>query len=474
MSNTAKRVIPVSFALLLVAGLTVGTQAQQAPTQPTFRVTVDLVTTDVIVRDQKNDQFIADLKPGEFEIFEDGVKQDVSSISMIHGGRAYNVMSPPPAPVAEGIILPRNRPTNDAAGRIFVLFIDDLHLDFRSTPRTRELVQKMLKNLIHEGDMFGIVSTGTSSISQQLTYDRQVLESSIKKMTGGALRPKEIIEGQQGAQGPTELRHRAHVAFSTAYDLMKNLEKVQNRRKAVIYLSSGYDFNPFEKGRLEETARRMGIGLGGNNDDGSGTSNSQSAADQLLTDPFYRMQQSSQMLAEADLVRELAELTRAANRANATFYTIDPRGLVAGQDLDEEVDQQDWLNYVRETQDSLRVLAEETGGIAVVNQNDFDKALKRIDNETSDYYVLGYYSKNPDPLKRTRRIDVRSTRPGLNVYHARRTRCGRFRPPPRRSSRRSGADGYFFAGITVSMPGRTVSKIRITSDTVRGNRLIFG
>ena len=43
------------------------------------------------------------------------------------------------------------------------------------------------------------------------------------------------------------------------------------------------------------------------------------------------------------------------------------------------------------------MLAEETGGIAVVNQNDFDKALKRIDAESSDYYVLGYYSSNPDP-----------------------------------------------------------------------------
>ena len=41
------------------------------------------------------------------------------------------------------------------------------------------------------------------------------------------------------------------------------------------------------------------------------------------------------------------------------------------------------------------MLADETGGIAVVNQNDFDKALKRIDTETSDYYVLGYYSNNP-------------------------------------------------------------------------------
>ena len=58
-----------------------------------------------------------------------------------------------------------------------------------------------------------------------------------------------------------------------------------------------------------------------------------------------------------------------------------------------------WNEYVRKSQDSLRVLAEETGGIAVVNQNDFDKALKRIDAETSDYYVLGYYSKNPDPTQ---------------------------------------------------------------------------
>jgi VWFA-related protein len=296
---------------------------------------------------------------------------------------------------------------------VFLIFIDDLHLDFRSTPRTRELIKKMLKLLIHEGDMFGIVTTGYSSISEQLTYDRQVLDSAISKVTGGGLKAKEIIEGMQSSQGPTELRHRAHVAFSTAYELMRNLEKLQNRRKAVIYISSGYDFNPFEQSRLEEQARRMGLGQSTDQSQGGST---QSAADQLLTDPFYRMQQSSQLLAESDLVRELAELTRAANRANATIYTLDPRGLVAGQDLDDEVPTQEWNAYVRDTQDSLRVLAEETGGIAVVNQNDFDKALKRIDNETSDYYVLGYYSTNPDPLKRIRRVEIKATRPNLNVW----------------------------------------------------------
>jgi VWFA-related protein len=314
--------------------------------RPTITVSVDLITTDMIPRDARTGQFIADLKPGEINVYENGVKQTIAIIELIHGGRAYSVLGLPPAAPPEGIILPRNKPTSDTAGRVFLLFIDDLHLDFQQTSKTRELMKETLKSLIHDGDMFGIVTTGTSSLSIQLTYDRQVLESAIEKVSGGGLKPKEIIEGAQGPNGPTELRHRAHVAFSTAYDLMKNLEKLQNRRKVVVYISSGYDFNPFERGRLEETARRWHV----------------DNADDLQTDPFYRNEQSQQALAATDLTRELAELTRAANRANATIYTIDPRGLVAGQDIDQEVDQQDWNAHLRETQDSLRVIAEETGG----------------------------------------------------------------------------------------------------------------
>ena len=69
-------------------------------------------------------------------------------------------------------------------------------------------------------------------------------------------------------------------------------------------------------------------------------------------------------------------------------------------DLDDNVDPVEFQEYLSNSINSLRVLAEQTGGIAVVNQNDFDKALKRIDAETSDYYMIGYYSTNPDPLKR--------------------------------------------------------------------------
>ena len=85
-------------------------------------------------------------------------------------------------------------------------------------------------------------------------------------------------------------------------------------------------------------------------------------------------------------------------------------------DIGDNVDPQQWSDFIRKSQDSLRVLAEETGGLAVVNQNDFSKAIKRIDAETSDYYVLGYYSKNPDPFKRRRQVEVKVTRSGLSVW----------------------------------------------------------
>jgi len=84
-------------------------------------------------------------------------------------------------------------------------------------------------------------------------------------------------------------------------------------------------------------------------------------------------------------------------------------------DLDENVDPQQWQEFVRKSQDSLRTLAEETGGIAVVNTNDFTKALRKVDADTSDYYVIGYYSTNPDILKRRRSVDIRLKRPGLTV-----------------------------------------------------------
>ena len=383
------------------------------PQQPTFRTSIDLVTTDVIPRDSRG-QFVADLKPSEFELDQDGVKQEVIQLLMFHGGRQFSPMTAPVQTQREGIILPPSRPTSDAAGRIFVFLLDDLHLDFRNTGRIRELVKKLRTQLVHDGDLIAIVSTGPSSIAIDPTYNLKRLDEAMNKISGGGLKPSDILQGGTTAEGPNEVRYRANVAMSTAFDMLQQLETVKNRRKSLIFVSNGYDFDPFRKGRNKAEAERQGLNTdptssssdSGNNE---GTSDSTTADD---TDLFGK----TNIFADADLARELSELTRAANRANVTMYTIDPRGLVGMPDIDENVDNTEWQDYMRKSQDSLRVLAESTGGFAMVNSNDFDRALKRIDAETSDYYVLGFYSSNPDPLRRNRRIEVKVLRKDVDVW----------------------------------------------------------
>ena len=348
-------------------------------------------------------------------------------MTVVTGGRVNNVLAPPPPPPPEGIILPPSKPRNDVSGRIFLFFVDDLHLQFHNTGRIRELFKKISKELVHDGDMFGIVSSGPSSLAIDMTYDKLRLEEAIKKIAGNELSPTDIIQGPSGSQGPSEVRYRAHVAFSTVNDILQNLEQVHNRRKALVYVSDGYDFNPFQESRLgftdpnspfqqnefAKSQRQM-------SSDGSDGSSNQ-------TDPFTQQQKQNEEFADADLARELGELTRQSNRANVTMYTIDPRGLVGMGDIDQNVDPQQWNVYIRKSQDSLRVIAEETGGLAVVNQNDFSKAIRRIDAETSDYYVLGFVSKNPDILRRTRKLEVKVRRQGLSVWNRKEYSL---RPPP--------------------------------------------
>jgi VWFA-related protein len=424
----------------LLAGLSAQTPQQPSAAQdqqpPTFRINIDAVTMDVVVKDSEG-RFVPGLRKEDFEIYEDGVKQDITSMTVSYGGRVTNVLEAPPPPTPEGIILPPRRVVNDTSGRIFLFFVDDLHLQFQQSGRVRSIFERISKLLVHEGDLFGIVSSGPSSISIDMTYDKKRFEDAIKKIHGDGLKPSEIINTGSGSEGPTELRHRAHVAFSTMMEALANLEKVTNRRKALVWVSEGYDFNPFQDSRyallkpgspfMQNMSNQMRNELGRDPDNPDS---------QPATDPLTQTMKQQETFSDSDLAFEISEITRAANRANTTIYTIDPRGLVAGADIDEQVDPSEWADHLRKTQDTMRVLADDTGGLAVVNQNDFDKALKRIDAESSDYYVLGYISNNPDPSHRRRQLDVRVvSRKGVDVI-SRKEYVVKAPPPPVPSSRK--------------------------------------
>jgi VWFA-related protein len=391
------------LALTLMAALpaSVRTATQAAPTQtPTFRTGVTLVTTDVIARDAQG-RFVPDLTKDSFAVLEDGVPQTLESFALVLGGRTYNTIQAPPPAAPEGIVLPTTpRRQVGESGRVILIFIDDLHFEAEYSPHVRRLVTTIANTLLHDGDMVAMVSSGNSGIEIGPTYDRKLVEAAASKIRGSALTPEELFKLLETSQGPGDLRQRAQVAFQTAYNLLSSLDQVQNRRKAVLYISPGYNFDPFAESR-KGTDRVMG---------GRFADPTRFVIDQ--ENPYFRL---PTIRADGDLYAYMRELTLSANRVNATVFTIDPRGLAGIVDAGQYLDQSEWRTHLQKTQSSLRYLAEETGGVAVVNDNDFQAALKRIDAETSDYYVLGYYSTNADSARRVRALDIKVNRPDVSV-----------------------------------------------------------
>ncbi len=145
----------------------------------------------------------------------------------------------------------------------------------------------------------------------------------------------------------------------------------------MIYISTGYDFDPFAEGR-KSNDRIMG---GRFADPTRFLSENES-------NPYFQLPAAT---ADIDLYAYMRELTLAANRANVSIFAVDPRGLAGVVDAGQYIDQSEWRTYLQKTQSTLRFMSEETGGFAVVNVNDFAAEFKRIDAETSDYYVLGLH-----------------------------------------------------------------------------------
>ena len=406
---------------VLAVGLAVGARAQPVPRQSsravggqlpdagTFRTGVTLIRTDVIVRDADG-VFVPDLTPADFRIAEDGVPQEVASLVLVHGGRVFNQLSPAPA-VQEGIILPTTTAANQIAGRIFIFFVDAMHLEPQSTPRVRHFIKDVVDILVHDGDLVGLISNDSAGTAIDITYDRELVKASVDGIIGTGLTPRELImDVQDGRDGPAELRWRAHRAFLTVNTLLENLEAVQDRRKVLLYVSTGYDLNPFELQRLYRTNRADRLLRDRRSDLAA---NDPEMAAQLA--PFDEIQRQGTVFSDAELVGEMEELAAAANRTNTTFYTLDPRGLVSSPDIDFDVPLEAWREYQLAARSSLRTLAELTGGISIVNTNNFEGMLRQIDAETSDYYVLGYYTSNPDPTHRHRALEVTVARNGVSV-----------------------------------------------------------
>jgi hypothetical protein len=116
----------------------------------------------------------------------------------------------------------------------------------------------------------------------------------------------------------------------------------------------------------------------------------------------WRLTQPPSTQPPTDLSRELLEISNLANRNNVAIYTVDPRGLVGSE-----------LN----TMQTLRALAEDSDGRAIVNRNDVTLAMKQIVIDSSAYYLIGYNSTTATPDGKFHEIRIAVKRSGIDVRH---------------------------------------------------------
>jgi VWFA-related protein len=324
---------------MLAAALVSAQQDQR----PVFRLTTDVVSTELRVRDASG-KFIPNLTINDFEILEDGVPQKITNLALTLGNRVMSQFVPAAPAASEGLILPPSPPVTDQLGRVFIIFVDDMHIQFTNTSRTKSILRDIRDTLIHD-DLVGIVSTGFSSLEVNLNYDinKKRFNEAIDRVSGTALSPQDIINASQTADGPAGVRHHTFVAFKTAYDMLEQAARIQDRRKAFIYLSEGYNLNPFTQSRFKnmQEMRATGVPRSDQSIPGQAGGGNQMSADDVMRfrNPF---ETNGQQFSESDLMAALAELTATARRANVTFYTFDPRGLQAGPDISSNLAHEDF------------------------------------------------------------------------------------------------------------------------------------
>jgi hypothetical protein len=129
-------------------------------------------------------------------------------------------------------------------------------------------------------------------------------------------------------------------------------------------------------------------------------------------------EQRERFFSQASMLSDLKDVYDLANKNNVSIYALDPRGLAAFEhDVNEAVPFQMDAAMLRNTMDSIRVLADETDGRAIVNQNDLAPGMRQIVRDSSAYYLVGYNSRKAPNDGKFHEIKVRVKRPGVEVRH---------------------------------------------------------
>ncbi len=391
------RLLKVAILALFVLALPKGAElAPPEPAQgPVVRISLEVVQVDAVVTD-KEGRYVTDLEAGDFDIFEDGKRQEVALCSYVRTGDV--------APPSAGPRPSTNPPPvlrRETVRRTLAFVVDDLSLSFESIVRARLLLTRFVDEQMQPGDLVAILRTGAGlGALQQFTTDRRLLRAAIDRIRfnlagrgritpGFSLGPDApaAVGGGPGGEAMAALADRT-AAFGDKMNLERALMLAGGTMGALHFVVNGLAALP---GRKSILMFSEGFALFDEDHDS------------------WRVRQAMEVVAAA------------ANRASVTIYGVDPQGLVTLRpDASSPNGRATSVTALLEQRAGLTWLAEDTGGLLLADTNDLARSVERVLDDQKGYYLIGYI---PDPTSfepdhgqpRYHRLSVKVKRRDLRV-----------------------------------------------------------
>jgi len=384
-----------------------GAQAPAAPQgdtpqQPTFRAGINFVRVDVIVNDGKGEP-ITSLTQTDFEVFEDGKPQTIEQFRLVRVDGNPPPGAPPPRELRNRIDEEIEISRDDV--RVFVIFFDDYHVRLGNSLSVKEPLIRFVQTQLRPNDIVGLMYPLTPVDGISFTRNTASVVSAIERFEGRKFNyePRNLFE-EQYARAPSEVveQIRNQVVMTALRGLATRLGGLREGRKAIIYVSEGLTaMLPPQLRTSDASLGRLGM-PGGQPGPLAGENNPR--------------EETAAWFAQSDLYSQMRDVFTAANRNNAAIYSVDPRGLTPFEfGIDEAVGPNQDRRTLQMTQDTLRSLADETDGRAIVNRNDLGPGLAQIVRDSSYYYLIGYNSTLAPNDGKFHEISVRLKRRGFDV-----------------------------------------------------------
>ncbi len=374
--------------------------APQPP--PIFRAGINFVRVDVIISD-KTGLPVADLQQSDFDVTEDGKPQKIETFKLVKlDGGTSEAVKTPPREIRNDYDEEMEAARDDV--RLFAIFLDDYHVRRGASMAARKQLATFVQNNLGPSDMIGVMYPLESTSSVRMTRNHSAVTRGLEQFLGRKYdyEPRNQYE-EQYAHYPAEIveKIRNQVSLSALKALIVHMGSLKEGRKALILVSEGYtSILPPQMRNADATMPGSGNPAYGNPSAGVNDPNEDRAS----------------WLASLDMDSDLRDVYDMANRNNVAIYAVDPRGLPGFEfDINEGIGLQADAKYLNSTMDTLRLLAEQTDGRAIVNRNDLASGMKQITRDSSAYYLIGYNSSQAPSDGKFHNIRVRVKRPGVQV-----------------------------------------------------------